>query len=158
MNFYTSDVVYPEKCESECSPDKPSECSYYCDFDIASTQVCTTYYIFVNWYHILILPLHKSKFDKGFLHYRMILELKNGTVPDPAGFKLLHGVFGKLWSGQLKPLQAKKRDNQPSTSQKMDSVTCKATRMIFKESTITNTTLIRYSDLKMWSKKTLQKI
>ena len=39
MNFYTSDVVYPEKCESECSPDKPSECSYYCDQDIGSTQV-----------------------------------------------------------------------------------------------------------------------
>jgi len=38
MNFYTSDVVYPEKCESECSPDKPSECSYYCDQDIGSTQ------------------------------------------------------------------------------------------------------------------------
>ena len=39
MNFYTSDVVYPEVCESECSPDKPSECSYYCDQDIGSTQV-----------------------------------------------------------------------------------------------------------------------
>ena len=40
MNFYTSDIVFPQECDDgDCSPDNPTACSYYCDQDIGSTQV-----------------------------------------------------------------------------------------------------------------------
>jgi len=49
MNFYTSDIVFPQECDDgDCSPDNPTACSYYCDQDIGSTQM---EYGAENWYH-----------------------------------------------------------------------------------------------------------
>ena len=74
MNFYTSDIVFPQECDDgDCSPDNPTACSYYCDQDIGSTQVRISYTIKRNLKQCII-PSLKQKCLNFLYKYLFIAE------------------------------------------------------------------------------------